>query len=120
MVADSATDSSPLTVDWLRIGRYATSSTWTSAVVDAGAVVAWDTLTRDVVAPSGTSVTIRVRSGNTATPGAGWTGWSTVSASSGSITRSARYVQVRIVSAASSDRFTSPQTRGVALSFHVP
>ena len=120
MVADSARDSSALSVDWLRIGRYGGSSTWTSAVVDAGAVVSWTTLSRDVLAPSGTTVSIQVRSGSTATPGGGWTGWSTVSTSTGSIARSARYLQTRIVSTASSDRFTTPQTRSVTLAFDVP
>lgn len=119
MVADTARDSSPLTVQFLRVGPYTSSSTWTSAVVDAGAVVGWDTLTRDVVAPSGTSVTVRVRSGNTATPDATWTAWTTVSATTSSITRSSRYVQAQVVLTSSSDRFQTPQTRGLTFAFHV-
>ena len=120
MAVDPTVDANALVIDWFRVGRYATSSTYTSGVVDAGAAVAWSTLTRDVVAPSGTGVTISVRSGSTATPGTGWTGWSTVSATTGSITRTARYLQYQIVSTASSDRFTTPQTRSVTLAFAVP
>jgi hypothetical protein len=120
MAVDPTVDANALVIEWFRVGRYAASSTYTSAVVDAGAAVAWSTLTRDVVAPTGTVVTISVRSGSTATPGTGWTGWSTVSATTGSITRTARYLQYRIVSTASSDRFSTPQTRSVTLAFAVP
>ena len=118
MVADSARDSSALSVDWLRIGRYAATSTWTSAVADAGAAVDWKAVAADVDAPSGTSVTLQVRSGNIPTPGSGWTAWSTVTAWTSSLP-SARYLQVRIITSASSDRFTTPQTRGFTVVFDV-
>ena len=118
-LVDPTRDSSPLVTDWLRIGPYAASSTYVSAVVDAGASVGWDTLTRDVSAPSGTGVTIQVRSGTTATPGTGWTSWSTVPQVGGSITRSSRYLQYRVISTSSGSRFGTAETQGVALTFHV-
>lgn len=116
---DPTRDTTPLVTDWLRIGPYSSSSTYVSRVVDAGASVGWDTLTRDVTVPSGTGVTIQARSGNTATPGSGWTGWTTVSASTNSITRSARYLQYQVISTTSGSRFVSPQTKGVTLTFRV-
>jgi len=118
-LVDPTRDTSPLVTDWVRIGPYAASSTYVSAVVDAGATVGWDTLTRDVTAPTGTGVTIQVRSGSTATPGSGWTAWSTVSATTGSITRSARYLQYQVISTTSGTRLTTSQTKSLAIAFHV-
>lgn len=119
VLVDPVIDPSPLAVDWMRVGPYAASSTFVSAVVDAGASVGWDTLTRDVTAPTGTTVTIRVRSGSTATPGTGWTAWSTVSATTGSITRSARYLQYQVISTTSGTKFDSSATNAVQIGFHV-
>ena len=119
MVDDPTVGDTTLELDWWRVGRYDASSTYLSGVVDAGGTVAWDTLTRDVEAPAGTSVTISVRSGDTATPGTGWTAWTTVPESTGVIAREARYLQVRLVLTSSADRFATPQTRSVTLAFHV-
>jgi phosphodiesterase/alkaline phosphatase D-like protein len=121
IATDSVNDASSLVVDWVRVGTYAASSTFVSKVIDAGAVVGWDTLTRDVTAPTGTSVTIQVRSGPNANPGSGsWTGWSAaVSPTTGSITRSARYLQYQVISTTSGSRFTSSATNGLQFGFHV-
>ena len=121
VIASDPTTAAPvLTVDWLRVGPYSASTTFTSAVIDAGATVGWDTLTRDVVVPTGTTLTIQVRSGPNANTGSGaWTGWSTVSATTNSITRSSRYLQYRLQFTTSGTRFTTPAVRGVTLGFHV-
>jgi hypothetical protein len=54
-----------------------------------------------------------------ATPGTGWTGWSTVNATTGSITRSARYLQYRLQFTSSGNRFTTATVESVQLTFHV-
>ena len=120
MLIDPVVDTQPLVVDWLRTGPYAASSTWVSKVIDAGAGVTWDTLTRDVTTATGTTVTIQVRTGATATPDSSWTAWSTVSATTGSIAKTSRYLQYQVVSTTSGTRFVSPETRSVQVSFHVP
>jgi hypothetical protein len=119
MLVDPLQDASTLVADWVRVAPYNSSSTFTSAVIDGGAVVGWDTLTRDVSAPTGTTLVIRVRSGATPTPGTGWTAWATVNASSSSITRNARYLQYRVQMTSTGTRFVSPATRGVEIRFHV-
>ena len=120
-VASDPTTASPvLAVDWTRVAPYAASATFVSAVIDAGATVGWDTLTRDVVLPSGTTLTIQVRSGPNANSGSGaWTGWTTVSATTNSITRSSRYLQYQLQFTTTGTRFVSPTVRGVSLGFHV-
>jgi hypothetical protein len=119
LAVDPTTDATPLKVNWLRVAPYDNSDIFMSAVIDAGAAVGWDTLTRDVLAPSGTGIAISVRSGNTATPGTGWTGWSTVSVTSNSITRTARYLQYRFVLTASGSRFVTPAVRSIQIGYHV-
>jgi hypothetical protein len=119
MATDPTTAAPTLVLDWVRVGPYAASTTWTSAVVDAGASVGWDTLVTDVAAPSGTTVTVQVRSGNTATAGGtGWTSWATVGSNS-SITRTARYLQYRLVLTTSGTRYVSPVVRSATLTYHV-
>ncbi len=121
VIASDPTTAAPvLLVDWIRVAPYAASTTFTSAVIDAGATVGWDTLTRDVVLPSGTTMTIQVRSGPNANSGSGsWTGWSTVSATTNSITRSSRYLQYRLQFTSSGTRFTTPTVNSVQLAYHV-
>jgi hypothetical protein len=119
MLIDPALDAVPLVADWVRVAPYAGNRTFTSAVIDAGATVGWDTLNRDVSVPGGTSLVIQVRSGSTPTPGTGWTSWTTVSASTNSITRNARYLQYRLQMISSGTRFVSPTTRGLEIRFHV-
>jgi hypothetical protein len=120
VASDPTRDGATLVVDWARVGTYAISSTYVSAVVDAGAVVGWDTLTRDVTAPAGTTVTIQVRSGPNTNPTSGaWTAWATVSASTGSITRSSRYLQYQVISTTSGSRFVSSATNSIQIGFHV-
>jgi hypothetical protein len=51
--------------------------------------------------PAGTTLTVEVRNGSTATPGTGWTAWRALSGSGASIAATSRYVQYRVVLAAS-------------------
>ena len=79
-LTDAATTDTALSVDWARIGPYtAASATFTSRVIDASAAVSWTGLSWDATVPTGTTLVVKVRTGNTATPGAGWTGCATIS-----------------------------------------
>ena len=65
-------------------------------------------------------MTIQVRSGPDANTGSGsWTGWTTVSATTNSITRSARYLQYQLTFTTSGTRFVSPAVRSIQLADHV-
>jgi hypothetical protein len=119
MLVDPTTAAPTLATDWVRVGPYAASTTFTSAVLDAGATVGWDTLTSDSLVPANTTLTIQVRSGPNANSGSGsWTAWATVPAN-GSITRSSRYIQYRLQFTSTGSRFTTATVRSVALAFHV-
>ena len=118
-LSDSVTTDSGLVVDWLRLAPYAASGTFTSRVLDAQAPVIWDGLSWDATVPTGTTLTVRVRAGNTPTPDGTWSAFATIPTSGGAISRTSRYLQYQITLTSTGSRFTSPQVRSVTAAFHV-
>ncbi|HJT30677.1 MAG TPA: N,N-dimethylformamidase beta subunit family domain-containing protein [Pirellulales bacterium] len=86
-----------LTVDWMRLTPYAPSSTFVSRVFDGGQTVTWGPVSWDDSTPSGTSIAISVRMGNTATPDASWTGWVSMASSGATVGGGSRYLQYQAV-----------------------
>ena len=119
VVTDPTVTTATLDLDWVRVAPYAESTTYTSTVLDAGARVGWDSLTRDVAAPTGTGVVIRVRTGSTATPDASWSAWATVDPADGTVAAEARYLQYEVTATTSGTRLSTPATRKVVIGFHV-
>jgi hypothetical protein len=119
IASDYGHDGNALSVDWVRLAPYASlqegpgQSTFTSRVFDAAAAVTWTTATWTGTTPPGTSVALLVRYGNTPTPDAGWTLFTTVS---GPLNGVSRYVQYRL-SLTTTDPNQSPTVSGVSLNF---
>jgi hypothetical protein len=87
---------SPLVVDWMRMTPYATVATrFTSQVLDGGGPITWTNAVWSTDTPAGTSVIMRVRTGNTAVPDATWTNFVTLNSSGAAIGAVARYLQYR-------------------------
>ncbi len=87
----------PLAVDWLRLGGYALSGTYTSKVHDAGSSIAALTASWLADVPAGTTMAIGVRSGDTPVPDATWSAFRVVPGSGMSMNASGRYLQFRVV-----------------------
>ena len=104
-----------LTVDWLRMTPFATSGTFTSRVFSAGTYANWGSLSYDSQAPGGTSVSLEVRTGDTATPGDTWTSWTPV-AHEGVIGGIAPYAQYR-ATLDTTDPASTPVLSEVRLSY---
>jgi hypothetical protein len=117
-VSDTTVGDANLVVDWLRTTPYVASGTFTSRVFDAGAPVGWDGLTWDATVPTGAALTVKVRTGNTATPDASWTGWATISTSGGSVGLTSRYLQYQLTMTSSGSRFVTPAVRQVQAKAH--
>ena len=114
--ADAATTDTALSVDWARVGPYATSGTFTSRLIDAGATVNWTALSWDSTVPSGTTLVVKVRTGNSSTPGGtGWTGWITVPSSGTSVGATSRYAQYQLTLTSSGTRYVTPAIRSVVV-----
>jgi hypothetical protein len=108
LISDSATTGGAVAVDWMRMTPYAASGTYTSKVFDATTSRPWGTATWTSAVPANTTLTVQVRTGNTATPGSTWSAWRTISTSGASIAATSRYIQYRVVLVASGT--TRPQT----------
>ena len=114
MASDYDPDGSKLTVDWVRVTPYAASTTFTSSIVDAGALVTWTTASLSASIPVGTAVAFSVRYGDTATPDAGWTQF--VSVTSETLNAQSRYMQYRLA-LSSTDPSKTPIVSDVTLNF---
>ena len=95
VVEDSRADGIPLAVDWIRLAPAVGRGTFTSRVLDAQQMVTWGSASVRADRPAGTALTLRVRTGSTATPDATWTGWRTVPAT-GAVGGSSRYLQYQL------------------------
>src|SRR5207248_993025 len=93
--SDFVVDGNSVRVDWVHMSPYAASTTFTSRVFDANGPVAWGALAWTADTPAGTSLTMRVHTGNTPTPDATWTPFTGVGANGGAIGTTARYVQYK-------------------------
>jgi hypothetical protein len=119
LLGDSVRTDAALAVDWLRVGQYAASGTFTSRVFDAQSTVVWDALSWDAAVPAGATLTVKVRAGDTPTPDTNWTAFATIASSGGSIGQTRRYVQYQLTLTSTGSRFTTAQVRSVTAAFHV-
>ena len=78
-------------------GAPATRGSFVSRVKDAESLASWGRLTWEGNAPSGTSVLVETRAGNTATPDTTWTDWSEPAAGGPATGEKARFLQLRLV-----------------------
>ncbi|MGI8666438.1 MAG: DUF4082 domain-containing protein [Jatrophihabitans sp.] len=119
-LSDAATTDTALSVDWARVGPYATTGTFTSRLIDASASVNWTSLNWVASVPTGTTLVVKVRTGNSTTPGGtGWTGWVSVPASGGSIGANSRYLQYQVTMTSTGTRYVTPALRSVTLNYTV-
>jgi hypothetical protein len=103
----------------MRLGPYATSGTYTSRVIDAGATADWTTLTSVVATPAGTALQIQTRSGDTATPGTGWSPWQPLGAGGIVANPSGRYLQYQ-AGLSTTTATVSPSLERVSITYAVP
>lgn len=83
-----------LKLKWMRVTPYATSGSFLSRVHDAGTVADWGALAYSSQVPSGTTLALDVRGGDTAAPDATWTAFTPVAAGQ-DIPVTGRFLQYR-------------------------
>ena len=77
------------------VSPYANSGTFTSRVLGNSQSVAWNTASWTAETPAGTSITVSVRTGDTATPDGTWTEYAPISNGT-NLNRTAKYLQYRV------------------------
>ncbi len=115
IISELATGGASLAVNWLRMGPYAASGTFTSRVFDATKSVAWGTVSWVTSTPAGSSVTVKVRSGDVATPNGTWTAFTTVT-NGGTVAATARYRQYQVTITRATDG-SSPSVSSVSQTY---
>jgi hypothetical protein len=93
LISDLLVGGQKLVVDWMHMSSYSTPATFTSRVLDAGAVALWATMSWTVDQPAGTTLAMSVRFGNTVVPDGTWTAFMSASQPTAALTRSSRYIQ---------------------------
>jgi methionine-rich copper-binding protein CopC len=105
-----------LSVDWMRLTPYASSGTFQSQVFDAGSAVTWLDAQWAATVPTGTSLGLSVRMGNTPTPDATWTDFIPLAGSGAAIGGSSRYIQYQ-VNLATTNSSQTPVLQAVTLEY---
>jgi methionine-rich copper-binding protein CopC len=93
---DNSVGGGIVTVDWMRLTPYASSGTYLSRIFDAGSAVTWTDAQWASVVPTGASLAVSVRMGNTATPNSTWTDFLPLASSGAVIGGSSRYIQYEV------------------------
>ena len=93
-LSDYNVDGLDLSVDWFRVSPYAASGTYTSQVFDAGNSTNWSQVNWTAIQPSGTSLDVQARTGNTAIPDGSWSAYSSIT-NGGAVGNFTRYLQYK-------------------------
>src|SRR5947209_13942553 len=102
-----------LAVDWARVLQYsATSGTFTSAALDAGASTPWQAVTLSSSTPAGTTLTVQTR---TSSDGTTWSAYQAVGSGGAIASPAGRYLQYQVAFAGSAT--ASPSVSQLTVSF---
>ena len=113
LVSDFDLGGGNIVLNWLRMSPYSATGTFTSRVLDAGAVAAWGAATWNADVPTGTALGMSVRTGNSPTPDGTWSNFTPLASSGATVGASARYLQYR-VSSTSSNGSATPVLRDIS------
>ena len=117
LVASDATPSGGnVSLNWMRLSPYAVSCSFMSRVLDAGGPSTWSSMAWTADTPTGTSLGMSYRFGNTPTPDGSWTTFLSLGASPAPLGGNSRYIQYQ-ASLATTDATHTPALSNVDISF---
>ena len=94
-IASDGMDPATLSVDWMRMDPFVSQCSLTSRVFDAGETVIWDTMDWTGAVPTGASLVLSYRIGNSPTPDGYWTAFVPVASSPAALGANSRYIQYK-------------------------
>jgi hypothetical protein len=115
--SDLSAGGTSVNVDWMRLTPYGQSGSFLSRIQDAGARADWGTFSWNSATPTGTGLTLSVRTGDTAVPDGTWTAFTAIQ-NGGDVTTRGRYLQYR-ADLASTDASLTPQLASVTVAYSV-
>jgi hypothetical protein len=95
LMADPFEGDGGIIVDWMRMTPYAPAGSYLSRIFDGSTINTWASILWDATIPSGTSVVVSVRTGNTPIPDATWSSFTNVKKGA-AIKKTSRYLQYRV------------------------
>ncbi|MFI5372707.1 MAG: FlgD immunoglobulin-like domain containing protein, partial [Candidatus Eisenbacteria bacterium] len=104
-----------LQADWMRVTPYTANGTFLSRIYDSGTVSTWGTMSWTADVPTGTSLAMAVRKGNTAVPDGSWSAWAPVASSGGAVGGIARYIQYSAALTANAGLDQTPALKDVGI-----
>jgi Purple acid Phosphatase, N-terminal domain len=116
VVSDFRAFGAGVRADWLRMGGYSASGTFTSRVLDGGpGTAAWQTLATQSSVPAATGLAFDTRSGPSPLPDGSWSGWQALAGGGAIASPASRYIQYR--ARMSSSGLSTPTLSRVELRF---
>lgn len=94
-ISDYNVGGASITVDWIRMSPYSSTGSFESRVYNATQSRGWGAANWNADVPTGTTLSISVRTGNTETPDATWTAWKPLSASGDQVMQNGQYIQYK-------------------------
>ena len=117
IASDFSAGGGTVVVDWMTLDPpYSSPGTFLSRVFDSGTAVSWGTLIWSSQVPTGTSLVMSTRIGNTPTPDATWTAFTDVLRSGASIGGGSRFIQYR-AQLATTDAAKTPAVNDVRIGY---
>jgi|GEM_PF-584786 len=107
-----------LSIDWMRLTPYASSGAYTSRVIDSGGDATWQTIYWSSTQPTGTSLAIAVRAGNSPSPDDSWSAFLPVSGNGAALGMTGRYMQYQL-SLATTNPGLTPELRDLTIAYSV-
>jgi hypothetical protein len=86
----------PIVVDWVQATGFPAQGTYESPIINAGELVRWTKLAYSGIIPTGATVIVETRTGNSPTPDSTWSNWAPVDPNGTIASPSAQYLQYRI------------------------
>ena len=106
-----------VTVDWMRMSPFTASGTFTSRVLDPGAQVICGPVSWNAEVPTGTTMVVSVRAGNTATPDLTWSAWTAVPSSGSTPALTRRYLQYRIQFTSTGSKVSTARLNDITIGY---
>jgi hypothetical protein len=116
LVDDNNVGGGTISVNWMRLTPYSGAGTFQSRVFDAGQSVTWSDARWAAVVPSGSTLAMSVRMGNTPTPDSTWTDFIPLSNSGAVIGGTSRYAQYQ-ANIATTNLAQTPVLQAVTLDY---
>ncbi|MCS7014882.1 MAG: Ig-like domain-containing protein [Gemmatales bacterium] len=116
VASDPTADATPLSVDWLQMGPYATRGSYVSRVLDAGRSVSWGEVIWSAGTSATTSLDVYIRVGDVPQPDASWSPFILIRNSGDRLGLRGRYAQYHLV-LNTNDTFRTPVLDSISLSY---